>query len=132
MVQHTLSISCDWGNSIKIILPQNFTILNTGATTPLVSQGQYQVIRGQEQNTTCLVLGFSEDVHISQSESCLNIEYFHSSYKRFYEHLNFCHKSNSSISSYLSKKLHMSLYYLQHVGCDLIQVLDAADIQCQQ
>lgn len=33
---------------------------------------------------------------------------------------------------YLSKKLHMGLYHFQHVGCDLIQVLDTPDIHCQQ
>lgn len=32
----------------------------------------------------------------------------------------------------LSKKLHMGLYHLQHVGCDLIQVLDTTDFHCQQ
>lgn len=33
---------------------------------------------------------------------------------------------------YLSKKVYMSLHHFQHVGCDLIQVLDATDIHCQQ
>lgn len=32
---------------------------------------------------------------------------------------------------YLSENLHMSLYHLQHVGADLIQVLYTSDIHCQ-
>lgn len=35
-------------------------------------------------------------------------------------------------SMYLFKKVHVSFYDFQHVGCDLIRVFDGTDIVCKQ
>lgn len=85
---------------------------------------------------------------------CLEEQYGHSEksniYLQYYKRL-FCSINKSAVKTflyhkvekysnkifytiflYLSKKLHMGFYYFQHVGCDLIQVLDTTDIHCQQ